>query len=77
MSHSEFKCPLCGCEFDRPDAMCRACPMSRTCNVICCPNCGYGFVGESKVVTWLKRLARRVRRPSHQADRRAKRGGAS
>jgi len=59
MSPSKYKCPLCGREFDASDEHCRSCPMARTCNVVCCPNCGYGFATESRLVEWLKRLFRK------------------
>lgn len=61
MSPSEYKCPLCGYQFDKSDVKCHACPMARTCNVVCCPNCGYGFTKESQMVNWVKRLFRRGR----------------
>ncbi|MFZ1946192.1 MAG: hypothetical protein WAW06_01435 [bacterium] len=56
MSPSSYKCPLCGREFDAADRSCRSCPMARTCKVVCCPGCGYGFPAESSLVGWLKRL---------------------
>jgi len=55
MSNSKYKCPLCGLEFDDAGALCHSCPMSKNCKVICCPNCGYGFTDESRLVEWLKR----------------------
>jgi hypothetical protein len=67
MSASEYKCPLCGCEFGRSSEKCRACPMAGGCNIICCPNCGYGFAEESRLVGWIKRILRmggRSRGPS-------------
>jgi hypothetical protein len=74
MSPSNYKCPLCGYQFDRPDKKCRACPMSGSCNVICCPNCGYGFVGESRIVAWLRRLLRPARRSRRADDEKTKKG---
>ncbi len=44
-------CPLCGCEFDETDHACTTdCPLAAVqgCNLICCPNCGYQMVDESK-----------------------------
>ena len=44
-------CPLCGCEFDETDHSCAGkCPMAaiQGCSLICCPNCAYQMVDESK-----------------------------
>lgn len=53
---SELKtCSLCGYELDgkglRP---CDSCPMDSNCQVVCCPNCGYGQVDVegSTLVKW-------------------------
>jgi transposase-like protein len=54
-----YKCPLCGREFEASDKSCVSCPMARSCNVVCCPNCGYGFAQDSRLVGWLRRLFRR------------------
>ena len=46
-----IKCALCGYEFDEKAMACHSqCPMSEGCAIICCPNCGYQVVDESK--TW-------------------------
>ena len=55
MSNFKYTCPLCGAKFDATDVKCRSCPMAKSCNVTCCPNCGYGFTAESRLVEWLKR----------------------
>jgi len=62
-SPARYKCPLCGCEFDASDQRCHSCPMARTCSVICCPNCGYGFATQSRLVGWLKRIFRKKEAP--------------
>ena len=42
-------CPLCGYEYDETNMACHAaCPMSDGCAILCCPNCGYQVVDESK-----------------------------
>jgi hypothetical protein len=74
MSPSEYKCPLCGHGFDKSDVKCHACPMARTCSVICCPNCGYGFTGESRVAGLARRLFR-FRRRSGEASGKPKNKG--
>ena len=54
-------CPLCGCEFDETDHSCvTSCPMAsiQGCNLICCPNCGYQMVDESK--SGIAKLLRRL-----------------
>ena len=44
-----MRCRLCGCEFDLTNMACHAeCPLGSHCNLICCPNCGYQVVDESK-----------------------------
>ena len=59
-----MQCPLCGCDFDETDHSCVSeCPMAaiQGCNLICCPNCGYQMVDESK--SGIARLLRRLMRP--------------
>ena len=34
-------CPLCSTQFMSGAVRCGACPMSRACDLECCPNCGY------------------------------------
>ena len=44
-----MRCQLCGYRFDATDMACHSeCPMGRHCTLICCPNCGYQVVDESK-----------------------------
>jgi len=53
-----MRCRLCGYEFDAANLACHAqCPMGSRCTLICCPNCGYQVVDESK-----SRLANLLRR---------------
>ncbi|MDD3041506.1 MAG: hypothetical protein PHV51_03355 [Methanosarcinaceae archaeon] len=52
-----MKCPLCGCEFEKPDERtCAGCGKMRHCNKHCCPNCGYELVKETKLVRFIRRL---------------------
>jgi hypothetical protein len=54
-------CPLCSYEFDEGALTCQAgCPLASAqgCHLLCCPNCGYQMVDESK--SGLVRLLRRV-----------------
>lgn len=38
-------CTLCGYELDEKQLRpCESCPMDSNCQVVCCPNCGYGQV---------------------------------
>jgi Fe2+ transport system protein FeoA len=57
-----MRCPLCGYEFDAAQMTCHtSCTFNQQCAVICCPNCGYQMLDESKsrIAGWLrKRLAR-------------------
>ena len=44
-----MKCALCGYEYDETDMDCHTgCPMGDGCSIICCPNCGFQVVDESK-----------------------------
>jgi len=44
-----IRCQLCGYEFDETQASaCSSCALNPHCAVICCPNCGYQSVDESK-----------------------------
>jgi uncharacterized protein with PIN domain len=59
-----MRCPLCGKEFEPPKReglICSSCPMSRGCGSVCCPNCGYSFPVESKVVNMIKKIVGRSR----------------
>ncbi|MFQ6058327.1 MAG: hypothetical protein ACE5MB_05515 [Anaerolineae bacterium] len=58
-----MRCPLCGYEFDEQQMACRTnCPLNRDCNLICCPNCGYQTVDESrsKTAAWLRRVLKKL-----------------
>ena len=51
-------CTLCGSEFDATAVACHAkCAMGSGCNLVCCPNCGFQTVDETK-----SRLAGLLRR---------------
>jgi hypothetical protein len=57
-------CPLCGCEFDQTDQSCTGkCPMAaiQGCSLICCPNCGYQMVDETRSAA--AKLLRRLLHP--------------
>jgi len=54
------RCPLCGTRFAKGAVRCGSCPMSRVCDLACCPNCGYEFVERSAVVDFIKRVTRRL-----------------
>ena len=56
----DHRCPLCGGTFAE-EAHCSVCPMSRHCQILCCPHCGYSFVETSTVVTLFRRALRRLR----------------
>ena len=59
-------CGLCGFTYDENGQGCRpSCPMSRGCNLVCCPNCGHGTPREGRVAQGLRRLLVRLsKRPS-------------
>lgn len=63
-----MKCALCGYEFAERELTCHSsCPLAHHCAVICCPNCGYQTVDESRsaIVTLLNRFRRKPGREIH------------
>jgi Fe2+ transport system protein FeoA len=53
-----MRCQLCGHEFEPSRSVCHsACPLGSHCHLICCPNCGYQVVDESKsrLAGWLRK----------------------
>jgi hypothetical protein len=54
-----LKCPLCGKEFDEGAMKCGGCLLSKNCNLICCPHCGYSFKERSAIVDFVKSLWKR------------------
>ena len=60
-----MKCSLCGYEFDKEALTCHSqCPLAEGCHIICCPNCGYQVVDETKsgTIQLLRKLKGTVRR---------------
>jgi Fe2+ transport system protein FeoA len=56
-------CALCGYEFDADALACHSsCPLASHCAILCCPNCGYQVVDESKarVASWARRAWHRL-----------------
>jgi Fe2+ transport system protein FeoA len=60
-----MRCRLCGHRFDAAALACHtSCPLGSRCSLICCPNCGYQVVDESRSV--VARILRRVLRPREE-----------
>ncbi|KAF0133592.1 MAG: hypothetical protein FD145_1208 [Candidatus Saganbacteria bacterium] len=57
-----MKCALCGKEFKKEEAACSNCPFHGQCELIRCPNCGYEFVNESRIVNFFLRLFKKRRK---------------
>ena len=57
-----FRCALCGMRFTHGEQVCGACPLSAGCDLVRCPGCGYHFPRTSRLVEWVRRLLRGVRR---------------
>jgi hypothetical protein len=58
MNGNMIECPLCGHRYNSQEHIaCEGCPLNRTCQVSCCPNCGYETVDPQK--SSLARLAAR------------------
>lgn len=68
-------CELCGFDFDAGDLNCHGgCPLGSKCSLICCPNCGYQAVDESRSMTarmvqrlWPSKKANDLRKPPPDA----------
>jgi hypothetical protein len=61
-------CPFCGHSFDaRQHVACQACPLQKSCLLVCCPACGFELVDvqKSTLATWAARLLF-PKRISHQ-----------
>jgi hypothetical protein len=58
------KCPLCGKPFSESEMKCTSgCLLSKNCDLLCCPNCGYTFKERSAIVDFLKTFLRRRAKP--------------
>lgn len=58
-----MKCQLCGFVFDEQHLSCHSsCALNKHCHIICCPNCSYQVVDESKsgLVSALKRTLEHI-----------------
>ncbi len=56
-------CDFCGYDFDpacSTQAGCQACPLSRQCQRIICPRCGYQILPEAGLIRWLRSLRQRI-----------------
>lgn len=57
MAEHFLTCPLCGFEFQKPDALCHhGCPLGAMCNLARCPQCEYEFPQRTPGFTWLRRI---------------------
>lgn len=56
-----MKCQLCGLEFNENDgqAACKGCPISRSCSLVKCPNCGYEIPKEAGFIKSLRKWKER------------------
>ncbi len=65
-------CPLCSHSFTPSGLACHShCPLGSRCNLICCPQCGYQLVDEtrSRTAGWLRRLLPAAKPPVTTAVR--------
>ena len=53
-----FTCGLCGLRFTHGERVCASCPIHAGCELVRCPNCGYQFPRESKLVRWVTGVLR-------------------
>ena len=63
-----MKCSLCGFDFNEENvkSSCSACPLSKGCGLIRCPNCGFEMAPEAK---WIKKVLGKTRRMKNDIDR--------
>ncbi len=70
MSPAQYACALCGHQFDvSGHVACKSCALHGSCEMICCPNCGYNTVELSgsrmaHVAAWLFSSAGLLRKSS-------------
>jgi tRNA(Ile)-lysidine synthase TilS/MesJ len=57
-----FTCSLCGCRFTHGGEVCSACPISRGCDLVRCPSCGFQFPRSSRAADYFGRLWKKWRR---------------
>lgn len=72
-------CPLCSHSFTPSGLACHShCPLGSRCNVICCPQCGYQLIDETRSHTagWLRRLLSSGKAPAAATVRPAAINGA-
>lgn len=55
MADEHHRCPLCGKQFSENEVKCSGCLLSKKCDLLCCPNCGYSFREKSAVVDFFKK----------------------
>ena len=53
------RCPLCGAGVAGGGSGCASCPLAWSCDLLCCPRCGYQFPRGSRLLAWAQRLLRR------------------
>jgi len=58
---AKIKCTLCGAVFEPGENTCGGCVVRKDCELICCPNCGFGIPGESKLIGWIKEHQKKTR----------------
>ncbi len=65
MRYNQLQCSLCDFTFSSQDCgtNCIGCPISFSCEILKCPNCGYTFPSpETSTGRFLKRLFNKIRR---------------
>jgi hypothetical protein len=53
------RCPLCGKQFSEGEVKCSGCLLSKNCNLLCCPHCGYSYKEQSAIVDFFKKFSRK------------------
>ena len=57
-------CPLCGKSFKQSEMKtCSGCFLSKQCDLICCPHCGYSYKERSALIDFIKNLFKKRGKP--------------
>lgn len=63
-----MRCIFCGYVFDEKQGskVCADCPLSKSCSMIRCPNCGYEMLPQPKLLKSLKKLFKKEVKNEHK-----------
>jgi rubredoxin len=60
-----MKCSLCGYAFEEDvSTACPGCIFSKSCKMVCCPNCGYKMPLEAKIIKFFRNRRKKLKNGS-------------